>query len=59
MIYESYANELAQKIADCYNALGRVRDLYEHTLKATVNGCSDDLEMFLSDLRQALDGEQE
>jgi hypothetical protein len=39
-------------------AIQRVRKLYEDTLKETVKGCSDDLEMFLSDLREALDGEQ-
>lgn len=36
----------------------RVRELYDKTCLATVNGCSSDLEVFLSDLREALDGEQ-
>lgn len=50
------ADELVTKWS---TAIQRVRDLYWSTCKETVNGCSDDLEMFLYDLRVALDGEQE
>ena len=35
----------------------RVRKLYETTMEKTVDGCSDDLEEFLYELRVALDGD--
>ena len=36
--------------------LAAIRRLYDDTCARTVYGCSDDLELFLADLREALDG---
>lgn len=43
---------------EIYKQIQQIRKLYDNTCKETINGCSSDLEVFLSNLREALDGEQ-
>lgn len=47
------ADEWKEKV----DTVKRVWSLYETALKETVDGCSDDLEEFLYELRLALDGD--